>query len=282
MRYYKATDQRNGGRGKVEARQRRRMRPTVLALEDRRLLSTFTVTSTLDNGSVGSLRWAVGQANSAGGAETIAFDKTVFKTPQTITLTGTQLELTDTTGTETITGPKAGVTVSGGEHSRVFQVDGGVTATISGLTITGGNTANNGGGLYNDGGTATLTNCTVSGNTTAPSSPSGYGGGLFNLNGTVTLTNCTVSENYSYYGGGLDNLNGTATLKNCTVSGNSAGTGGGVYNGGSTGTATLNNTSVSGNTAAFGGGITNWLGKVTLLNNCTVSWQLRLLGRRPV
>ena len=115
------------------------MRPTVLALEDRRLLSTFTVTSTLDNGSAGTLRWAVGQANSAGGAETITFDKTVFKTPQTITLTGTQLELTDTTGTETITGPKVGVTVSGGEHSRVFQVDGGVTASISGLTITGGN-----------------------------------------------------------------------------------------------------------------------------------------------
>ena len=109
-----ARDQRRGGRGMVEARQRRRMRPTVLALEDRRLLSTFTVTSTLDNGSAGTLRWAVGQANSAGGAETIAFDKTVFKTPQMITLTGTQLELSDTTGTETITGPKAGVTVSGG------------------------------------------------------------------------------------------------------------------------------------------------------------------------
>ena len=133
-----ATDQRKGGRGPVEARQRRRMRPTLMALEDRRLLSTFTVTSTLDNGSVGTLRWAVGQANSAGGAETIAFDKTVFKTPQTITLTGTQLELSDTTGTETITGPKAGVTVSGGGLSRVFQVDGGVTASLSGLTITGG------------------------------------------------------------------------------------------------------------------------------------------------
>ena len=75
------------GGGTVEARQRRRMRPTLLALEDRRLLSTFTVTSTLDDGSVGTLRWAVGQANSTGGAETIAFDSTVFKTPQTITLT---------------------------------------------------------------------------------------------------------------------------------------------------------------------------------------------------
>ena len=44
-----------------------------------------------------------------------------------------------------------------------------------------------------------------------------------------------------------------------------------MYNGGSTGTATLTNTSVSGNSAAFGGGVTNWLGKVTLQNNCTVS-----------
>ena len=136
MRHYEVREQRRGGT--VEARKRRRMRPTLLALEDRRLLSTFTVTKTLDDGSAGTLRWAVGQANSAGGAETIAFDKTVFKSPQTIALSGTQLELSDTTGTETITGPKAGVTVSGGGLSRVFQVDGGVTASISGLTITGG------------------------------------------------------------------------------------------------------------------------------------------------
>ncbi len=34
-----------------------------------------------------------------------------------------QLELSNTTGTQTITGPAAGVTVSGGGASRVFQVD---------------------------------------------------------------------------------------------------------------------------------------------------------------
>ena len=62
----------------------------------------------------------------------------MFNTPQTITLSGTQLELSDTTGTETITGPAAGVTVNGNDASRVFQVDAGVTASISGLTITGG------------------------------------------------------------------------------------------------------------------------------------------------
>ena len=285
-----AKDQRRGGSDTVEARKRRRMTPTLMALEDRRLLSTFTVNSTLDNGSAGTLRWAVGQANSAGGAETIAFDSKVFKSPQTITLQGTQLELSDTTGTETITGPKAGVTVSGGGLSRVFQVDGAVTASISGLTITGGKAAN-GGGLYNDNGTVTLTDCTVSGNsvidgggglynfkgtakltncTVSGNHASEGGGGLYNRDGgTATLSKCTVSGNYGYFGGGVGNLDGTATLTNTTVSGNSAGSGGGLNN--EYGTAKLTNCIVSGNSAIDGGGLyTGGSGKVTL-SYCTVS-----------
>ena len=132
-----ATDRRRGWRGAIAGRERRPMRPTVLALEDRRLLSTFTVTDTADSGT-GSLRDEIGLANAAAGANTIDFDPTVFATAQTITLTSGQLDLSNTSGTETITGPAAGVTVSGGGTSRVFQVDAGVTASISGLTITGG------------------------------------------------------------------------------------------------------------------------------------------------
>ena len=150
-----------------------------------------------------SLRQAVNLANVLTGAQSISFDPTVFASPQTITLTGGQLELSDTSGTETIAGPAAGVTISGGGNSRVFQVDSGVTAALSGLTITGGST-------------------------------SGDGGGLDNL-GTVTLTDCTISGNFAgSSGGGVDNL-GTATLTDCTISGNSAGLGGGLY---SYGTAT--------------------------------------------
>ena len=65
----------------------RRSRPRLEWMEDRTLLSAITVTNTLDDGSVGSLRWAVEQANAGGGAETINFDPALFNTPQTITLT---------------------------------------------------------------------------------------------------------------------------------------------------------------------------------------------------
>ena len=131
----------------------------------------------------------------------------MFKTPQTITLDPTlgQLELTDTTGTETITGPKAGVTVSGGGASRVFQVDGGCHRVDLGTDHHRRQIAGNGGGLSNNGGTATLTNCTVSGNS---ASHIGGGGGVYtNAGGTTTLTNCTVSGNSARRnGGGLCDL----------------------------------------------------------------------------
>ena len=218
MSYFRASDQRRSGRGTVETRKRRPMQPTLLPLEDRKLLSTIVVNNPTDTPVAGQidLRQAIVQANTTGGDQTIVFDKTVFKSPQTISLDPTlgQLELNDPTGTETITGPKAGVTVNAGGLSRVFEVDGGVTASISGLTITGGGNEFSGGGLYNDGGNVTLTNCTVSGNSAF------IGGGLNNY-GSITLSNCTVSRNSASIGGGLYSY-GSLTLSNCTVSRNSA------------------------------------------------------------
>ena len=231
-------------------------------------MSAITVTNTLDDGSVGSLRWAVEQANAGGGAETINFAPSLFNTPQTITLTQGQLELSDPTGTETITGPAAGLTISGGGQSRVFQVDKGVTASISGVTITAGNGNGGGGGLENYG-TTTLTNCTITGNAAA------NGGGLNNL-GTATLNSCTISNNAAiggnYYGGdggGLQTFGGTLTLTNCTVSGNHASkNGGGLYLNNLTtgGTTTLTNCTLSGNSAGSGGGVDNESGTATFGN----------------
>ena len=68
---------------------------------------------------------------------TITFDPAVFATPQTITLTGNSLELSNAGSTTSIIGPAAGVTVSGGGQSSVFEAETSVTATLSGLTIDG-------------------------------------------------------------------------------------------------------------------------------------------------
>ncbi len=163
----------------------------------------------------------------------------MFNTPQTITLGGTQLELTDTTG----------VTVSGGGLSRVFQVDANVTASISGLTITGGSTTANGGGLYNLG-TTTVTDCTVSGDSATS------GGGVATApDGTTTLINTTITSNSATNGGGAYTGScGTTAIINCTISGNTAAAGGGLYNAAS---ANLSACTIAGNSAAVGGGIDN-------------------------
>ena len=296
-------DQRRGGRGRFHGRQRWRMRPTFLELEGRALLSTIVVNNPTDTPVAGEtdLRQAIALANTNGGAETITFDKTVFRTPQTIKLNPAlgQLELSDQTGTETITGPRAGVTIkgnytTGGVTNSVFEIEPGATATLSGLTITGGNNPIFGGGV-DDYGTATLIDCTISGNP--------GGGGFVNNFSSATLTDCTISDNSAGYfgfggGGGVWSY-GTTTLTNCTISGNSAPFGGGLVNvwrpahayqlqrqrqlrpirrrgdcqeagyGAEYATTKLTNCTISGNSAQEGGGLENLYGAMTLAN-CTV------------
>jgi hypothetical protein len=259
-------------------RDHHRYRPALLALEDRRLLSTFLVTSTADNDDTGTLRSAVAAADSAASPSAIEFE--LGTAPATITLSLGQLVLSNTSASVAIyNGPGQGpVTVSGNDLGRVFQVDGGVTATITGLTISGGSTTGYGGAVSNAG-TTTLSYCTISGS-------SGFaGGGLFNA-GTLNLTACTVSGNSGAgSGGGLFNL-GTANLTGCTINGNATsgaagGTGGwytspsygntgsacggGVFN---HGTADLTDCTITGNTAFGGSGLFNY-GQATLIA-CTI------------
>src|SRR5262249_60275496 len=95
------------------------------------------------------LRQAATQPTSTPGQDCIGSDTTVSTTPQTITLTGGQLTLTDT---GTITGPGAGLlSISGNNASRVLRLDAG--AALSGLTLTGGRATDGlgGGGLLNYG-----------------------------------------------------------------------------------------------------------------------------------
>ena len=200
---------------------------------------------------------AVGLANLTQQAETITFDPKVFAQAQTITLASGEIALGNVFGKETITGPAARVTISAGGKSRVFEIDAGVTASLSGLTISGG-LANKGGGVLSTG-TATLTNCTVTGNESDTN-----GGGLVSY-GPLTLIGCTVTSNSANMGAGLFST-GTLTLTNCAVSQNFGGQDGALVN---TGTATATNCSFTNNAANQFGGLAN-PGTMTL-TNCTIS-----------
>jgi hypothetical protein len=243
-------------RSRSQSGDRHRVRPEFLELEERRLLATFTVTSAADDGSPGTLRSAIAEANGTFGKNTIQFDPTVFDSIKTITLTPSQLELSNTSGTQTIIGPAAGVIVSGGNVIRVLQVDAGVTASISGLTFTGGKDSTSGGGVYNLG-NSTLTDCTISGNTAA----NGNGGGLLNV-GTASLTGCTITNDSARDSGGGLYSNATLTMTDCQISLNNAGGGGGLD---STGVATLTSCTIIDNT---GGGVANQ-GSITMVG-CNV------------
>jgi hypothetical protein len=100
-------------------------------LENRMVLSSFTVVNNLDSGP-GSLRQAVLDANSAGGSNSISFANSVRK----ITLTSGELTISNDLE---IDGPGAKrLTISGNNSSRVFDVQSGTTVLIEGLTITAG------------------------------------------------------------------------------------------------------------------------------------------------
>lgn len=169
----------------------------------------------------------------------------------------------------TISGLGARVlTISGNNTKRVFNVPVGGSATLSGLTISNGNSlsvgtgigGSSGGGLFNAG-TLTLLNCAVLNNS------GGSGGGLAS-HGTLTLTNCTFAGNTSTGHGGAvriasNTVSAVANLNNCTFSGNSAASSGGITASGTTtlpATVTLRSCTLSGNSATTngnGGGLAN-------------------------
>src|SRR5262249_42205635 len=152
-------------------------------------------------------------------ADTIVFSS-LFNTPQTITLSGSSLVLTDP-ATATITGPGAKLlSITGRGKSRVFYIDEG-SAALSGLTITGGS-ADSGGGPHDKGGTVALTDCTVSDNSATSNGGGLFNGGRINDGGTLALTDCSISGNFSSEnGGGLYTFTSSrTTVSGCTFSGN--------------------------------------------------------------
>jgi len=113
---------------------------------------------------------------------------------------GSELTLSDDVTIEWL--EVANLSIDADNNSRVFRVDSDVEAVLTGLTITGGNSADSyGGGIVNSG-TLTLVDMTVSGNS-AYKHGDHYiragGGGIYNdSSGIMTLTNTVVSGNSAY------------------------------------------------------------------------------------
>ena len=149
----------------------------------------------------------------------------------------------------------------GGDCGLIFGGGGiynaGGTMTVTNSALSG----NSGGGTYNEGGTLTVTNSTLSDNTSS---------GIYNAGGMVTVTDSTLSGNTSnLYGGGISNDGGTLTVTNSTISGSTDG--GGICN--ISGTLIVINSTISGNTGSnTAGGITNlWYGTLVTVTNSTIA-----------
>lgn len=144
-----------------------------------------TVRNTNDSGP-GSLRDAIAIASSG---DTIVFDRSLAG--QTITLTSGDLAISKNLDIE---GPGAEkLTISGNNSSRVFDISGGVTVTLAGLTVTGG-FADHGGGILNEpGANLTLSHVSLSDNQAVL----GLGGGaIFNDAGaSLSISHSSLASN---------------------------------------------------------------------------------------
>jgi hypothetical protein len=246
-------------------------------LEDRRMMA---VVSNLNDSGTGSLRDAIAITNASPTDDSITFSISAG----TITLTSGQLTITDDL---TITGPGADLlTIDAGGNSRVLSVGAGVTASLNGLTITGGdagetagisqgggiysegdltltevrveeNEADEGGGIYFKLGTLTLIRSSVTDNE-AIDAVNNAGGGIYitDADGLI-IESSTIARNEADYVGGIVVINTESEITNSTISTNVAnlGYGGGLYYHADTTTdAMLTNVTIAENSAGTGTG----------------------------
>jgi CSLREA domain-containing protein len=132
--------------------------------------------------------------------------------------------------------------------SRVFDIPAGATATLAGLTVTGGNAPTGGGAFVAPEGNLSLIDVIMRGNVAADR------GGAIHAQGGLGVTNSTFSGNRAANGGAIaSDANTQATIFQSTLSGNTAsGVGGAIA---AANTAALQRVTIAGNTAAAGGGL---------------------------
>ena len=241
-------------------------------LEDRHLLAVITVDTLTDeaDGSVIdgdiSLRDAIAVAMAG---DTIDFDAALDG--GTILLTLGELVITRSmTIDASLLASGLTIDASGndptpaednGDGSRIFHMDDGEEfvdspVTLSGLTLTGGDTQIRGGAILTEEGLMVV-DSTVSGNS---------GGGVHGER-YVTIETSTISGNAGDENGGGVFSGADVEIRASTISGNSSGgKGGGIY---ADGNVTVTFSSVAGNSAARGGGIYADFG--VSINSSTIS-----------
>ena len=136
------------------------------------------------------------------------------------------------------------------------------TKTVTGGVITGGtgmdcgeDMGTNGGGVYVNEGTFTMSGGTITGNKVTPSEDgfsNGFGGGVYVNEGTFTMSGGTITGNTAD-AGSVCVYDGTFTMSGGNITGNTARYGGGVYVDG--GTFTMNGGAISNNIGYLGGGV---------------------------
>ena len=248
----------------------------VEALENRELLTVYTVTTAQDETSdrtVLSLRDAVIAANADPGQDTITFNPSLNGARFFLT----QGELQITAPVKILGSGAFNTVIDGQQASRVFSVlNTAGDVTFDSLTVTGGmTTADNasGAGIYsNSAGMLTLAHGIVTSNFTT--GLYSQGGGIFSFNGPVSVIDSTVSGNgttgaYSP-GGGIATNAGAVTVIDSSIRGNvntaPSSVGGGVAT--YSGRLNFTNSSVAENSTAGpyaqGGGIYSYSGLVYL------------------
>ncbi len=201
--------------------------------------------SNLADAGAGSLRQAVLDANANPGADLITFQPLLTGT---IDLTSGEIAITDSVD---IQGPGTR-RLAVDSTARIFNCSGpnSVSVIISGLTLTGGQAAGNGGAIANSGANVTLREVTVSGN-----SATGEGGAIFhNANGGVlTIDSSTLSGNTAAKAGAIYSIGFNLVIVNSTISGNQATDSVGAIKL-EFAFASISNSTISGNSAAFSQG----------------------------
>jgi hypothetical protein len=234
----------------------------MLALTPAAHAATFTVTGTVDEAGTctgelcTSIRAAIDAAEQNGdGGDTIVLAAATY------TLVGPDALELNTAVTLRGQGARA-TTIVAAADARVIEIAG--TATISRLTVSGGDAGADVGGNIFSNGTTTLDRVRVTGGTASA------GGGVANVFGSMVIENSLIDGNETPLtgsaeltdaaGGGILNFSGplgsasSLTVRNSTVTRNRAYRGGGIISSGNPqNLVTLLNATVAWNSAAAGG-----------------------------